>query len=203
MYDINELFLFKYLDPAERREVIASLDDPVTFAKGNVIYDTADFRRAVGVFLCGRGAAREGKTVKATFTEGGVFGAAAVFGADEKYASTVVASSDCLVLFISEQTLRSLMEKYPVCAVNYVTFLSEKVRYLNRKIAQYTGDGAASRLYRLLQSAADEDGCIRSANMSLLAKQTGMGRTSVYRALAELEESGAIVKENKVITLRR
>lgn len=202
MYDINELFLFRGLDPEERGDAIASLDGYVAFSKGEVIYNSGDFRRAVGVFLCGRGAACEGKTVKANFAEGGVFGAAALFGADKNYESTVVALSDCLVIFISEQTLRAIMEKYPVCAVNYITFLSEKVRYLNRKIAQYTGNGAASRLYRLLRFATDENGVVSDVNMSSLAKQSGMGRTSVYRALAELEKSGTIIKENKVIKVK-
>ena len=46
----------------------------------------------------------------------------------------------------------------PVCAVNYVTFLSERIRFLNGKIAQYTGNSAAARLYRLLCDRADADG---------------------------------------------
>ena len=200
MYDIGNLFLFRGLTDAEKTDVgtfLAAHGEYAAFEKGNIIYDSVHFRRALGVFLSGKGTAGDGDAVRASFSAGDCFGAAAVFGAGEQYVSRITARSACSVLFIPEETLRTLMRDYPACAVNYVVFLSEKIRYLNEKIAQYTGNNAAARLYRLLCDQADTDGVIRNVNMSALAGLSGMGRTSVYRALAELTESGNVRRENR------
>ncbi len=203
MYNIEELFLFNGLTCNQRKEIIGYFNDVYSFEKGNVIFDNTHFNSALGVFLSGKGYAGNGNTVKASFNEGDVFGAAALFGAGEEYVSRIVAKTSCKVLFIKEDTLRKIISEYPVCAVNYITFLSDKIRYLNEKIAQYTGDSASSRLYRLLCEKADENGIIDNVNMSLLASLSGMGRTSIYRAVSELEEKDIIKREDKKIYIRR
>ena len=203
MYDIRNLFLFRTLSDAETEALLHFPTENASFEKGDIIYDGAHFRRALGVFLVGKGYAGDGDAVKTVFSEGDVFGAAALFGAGEVYVSRIAAKTACRVLFLPEETLRAMMEASPVCAVNYVTFLSERIRFLNEKIAQYTGNSASARLYRLLCDRADADGCIENANLSALAGLSGMGRTSVYRALAELIENGSVTRENKNIYIRR
>lgn len=203
MYDIGSLFLFRGLTDDERTQVLSRLSEVVEFEKGDVIYDSSHFRRAIGVFLCGRGAAGDRNATKASFSEGDVFGAAALYGAGENYVSRITARSACRVLFIPEDTLTAVMADFPVCGINYVTFLSERIRYLNKKIAQYTESSASMRLYRLLCDRADAGGKVENANISSLAALLGMGRTSAYRALAELTENGSIQRDNKTITILR
>lgn len=203
MYQLNDLFLLNGLSDEERRQVCARLTETVDFERGEIIYDETHFRNALGIFLSGKGFAGNGSATKAAFGEGAVFGAAALFGAGECYVSRIVAKTACRILFIPEDTLRALLAEYPVCAVNYVTFLSQKIRYLNEKIAQYTADNASAKLYRLLCDRADADGCVAGVNVSLLARLTGMGRTSIYRAIAELETNGLIERQDKNFLLRR
>lgn len=202
MYDIRNLFLFQTLTDAQTEVLLRFPTETASFEKGAIIYDGAHFRRALGVFLVGKGFAGDGDAVKTVFSEGDVFGAAALFGAGEVYVSRIAAKTACRVLFLPEETLRAMMEASPVCAVNYVTFLSERIRFLNGKIAQYTANTAAARLYRLLCDRADADGRVVNPNMSVLAGLAGLGRTSVYRALAELEESGAVTRESKTIYIK-
>ncbi len=203
MFDLKDLFLFNGLTDEERETVVAGLGEAIVFKKGDTIYDDRHFRRALGVFLDGKGIAGNGDTTRAAFSAGDVFGAAALFGAEDRYVSRIVARTACTVLFIPEERLRNILKAHPVCAVNYVTFLSEKVRNLNRKIEQYTGGNAAARLFRLLCDKADENGRLENANMSALAHLSGLGRTSVYRAFAELEENGLVWRENKNILIKR
>lgn len=201
MYDINEMFLFSGLGNDALKDATSNIKTSC-FERGEIIYDKTDFRRAIGVFLSGKGYAGDKNTHKAEFTPGDVFGAAALFGAGECYVSRITAARDSEVAFIYEDEILALMKKYPVCAVNYITFLSDKIRYLNRKIAQYTGPGAAARLYRLLCDEADDEGKIIDINMSALASLAGMGRTSVYRALDELIRDGSVEKSGKTLTIR-
>lgn len=203
MYDIGNIFLLSGLSEPQRRKIAMMFTEIRNFDRGEVIYDDTHFRHALGVFLSGSGYAGEGKAKKASFTEGDVFGAAALFGAGDSYVSRIAARTACRILFIPEETLRTVFGLEPLCAVNYVTFLSERIRYLNRKISQYTGDSAAARLYRLLDERADGDGVVADTNMSLLAGLSGMGRTSVYRAAEELEKNGLLRRENKTIIISR
>ncbi|MBR7081766.1 MAG: Crp/Fnr family transcriptional regulator [Oscillospiraceae bacterium] len=201
MFDIKELFLFKDLSADEVSRITARLPAQREFRRGELIFAPGEFTNAVGVFLRGKGVARTGGVFKNTFAEGSAFGAAAVFGAGETYISDIVAKTDCTVQFIPEAALREMIRAYPVCAENYIAFLSDRIRYLNRKIGQFTG-GASARLYRYLADNADGEGRVAAGNMSALARLTGMGRTSLYRALGELESAGAVTRENGKIIVR-
>ncbi|MBQ6568843.1 MAG: Crp/Fnr family transcriptional regulator [Clostridia bacterium] len=202
MYNINNLFLFNGLKSEEITSIVSMLPPPVKVKKDEVIFSCGSFEKAVGVILSGKAVARSDKVIKNTFSEGSVFGAAAVYGAEEIYVSDIIAKSDCTVQFIPEDILKFAVAGYPACAENYITFLSDKIRYLNKRIKQYTGNTASSKLYRYLCDNAGEDKCVDIKNMSALAALTGMGRTSLYRALGELEKNGEISRENGKIKVR-
>jgi CRP-like cAMP-binding protein len=202
MYNIENLFLFNGLSPDEKSEIVPQLDNVTEYKKGETIYSGSSFKNAIGVFLTGEGEATGENVLKKTFSEGDTFGAAALFGAGETYISEVRAKTFCSVLFIDEDELRKLFLKYPVIAVNYITFLSGRVRYLNEKIKLFTCKGTAAKLYRYLSDNADEDGAVKIANMSSLARLTSIGRTSLYRAMDELIEGGFIERQNLTIRVR-
>ncbi len=199
MYDINNLFLFSSLADGESEKIVAALPPAVTFSRGEEILSPPG-ERALGVFLSGTGDAENGDVVKVLFGEGSVFGAASLFGGDEPV-SRIVARTECTVRFIPEETVRTLVLTRPECAENYVRFLSDKVRYLNRKIKEYTGNSSADCLLRYLRGNA-KDGRVYAANMAELARLTGMGRTSLYRALDELQRKGTALRDGSYIILK-
>ena len=203
MYDISTLFLFENIRTDERERLLKDLPPPVPFKKGDVIYDPERFDKAIGVFVSGEAFAcvADARTVKAAFCEGSVFGAAAIFGPGEIYVSRICARTDCLVQFIPEEILSAWMTACPQISMNYISFLSEKIRFLNRKMDQLSGNSMTARLFRYLTDSADESGVIRTRGMAEVARQTGMGRTSLYRALAELEKGGIIRQCGKTIQL--
>ena len=190
---LENLFLFR-----DAREALASLALPPaeTFRRGQVIYGGRSFRRALGVVLRGRAEALSGqKPELTTFSAGSVFGAAALFGGGEEYVSCVRAVTDCRVQFLPEDALRELFRTHPQTALNYVGFLTDRVRFLNGRIAAFTAGSATERLYRWLRANCDGAGRLPAVPMSKLAKQLNMGRTSVYRALDDLEKQQLIRKE--------
>lgn len=128
------------------------------------------------------------------------FGAAAVFGGDKTYVSTITAKSDCSILFITETQLKSIFESYPITAVNYITFLSDRVRFLNNKLCVISCMSAEDTVLTYLLNSCDSDGYANiPKNMTLFAKTLGLSRASLYRVLDNLEKSGNILKENKNI----
>ena len=172
------------------------------FPRGETICGPDTAERALGIVLDGRAEAvsltRE-QTVLAAFGPGDTFGAAALFGGGG-YVSLVRAVTGCTVLLLPEALLRQWFARCPRMAVNYIAFLSDRVRFLNGKIAIFTQEGAQQRLYRWLRANCDEAGRLpEKLSMTKLAGTLSMGRTSLYRAMEELERAGLIVRDGKRI----
>ncbi len=198
MYDIKDCFLFTGLDESEIQTLTAPLGEPVTFNKGDTIYSEEKYRNALGILLEGGAAAYSGRVIKRKFGEGDTFGAAAVLSRDAQYISKITAEKKCVIRFIDENTLLHWFSLNHKVAVNYISFLSDKIRYLNKKISQFSSNSAESKLLCYFKANAT-DGEVEVQSMSFLAKATGMGRTSLYRALEALENAGSIERNKNII----
>lgn len=196
---LQELFLFR--DAQDAIDAL-NLPEPIRYEKGSIIYGRDHFERALGIVLSGKveAAARERSALN-TFYPGDTFGAAALFSSGE-YVSVIRAASRCRVQLIPEDTIRQLFAAYPQTAINYICFLSEKIRFLNGKIATYTSPDAAGRLYEWLKANCDNAGHMPTAvTMTKLAKLLSIGRTSLYRGVEELEKKGLIERKNGEVIL--
>ena len=198
---MDELFLFEGVADDQILQMRAMLGEPKVFEKGDVIYG-GERCGAIGVLLSGGGecVAQSGGVLMKVFKAGEVFGAASVFGGGA--ASRITASTRSVVQFIDRETLLSWFTRFPQTSVNYIRFLSARVRFLNRKIALLTMDSAQARLMEYLTNQAGEAGVVRIQNMTQLAKTIGVGRTSLYRSLDALCETGWITRENHQVYLR-
>ncbi len=199
MFLTENIFLFEGLSNDEKGAIMNLLPEIRTFLKGETIYSTDRYEKAMGVLLEGSATATKNNIIKRTFASGDVFGVAAMFGNNDDYISLITAASGCSVQFIPEKLLRDIFDKYPKTALNYITFLSDRVRFLNKKIEQLSGPDTPSKLLSFLKSSAGEDGMVEVKNMSSLCKMVGIGRTSLYRSLDELEKKGFITKQNNII----
>ena len=194
LQSIENLFLFKGLDKAETAMIISALPSPEKFGKGEEIYNYSKFNKAIGIILSGKAEAIDGSLLKRSFVKGDVFGAAALFGNEDSYISRIIAKSELQIQFIDEDILKEIFKKYPDTAINYIEFLSQRVRFLNRRINLFSQKSAAAKLYQFLSENADENNTYIADNMSKLAALTSIGRTSLYRAVDELTEAKMIEK---------
>lgn len=198
-----DFFLLENLDGNEKNEIISTFSSPVCFKKGETIYNNSRFKSAIGYIIKGTATAVSDNQNHAhlkTFSKGMSFGAAALFGGNDCYISEITAKTDLEVLFITENELTVLFQKYPQTAINYITFLSEKVRFLNKKLNVVSCSGTENTVLKYLSSLADPNGEINNfKNMSLVSKSLGISRASLYRALSDLETNGCIIKENNYI----
>lgn len=199
MFLIEKTFLFCGLSKEEKGSILALLPEAQAFEKGEVIYSADCYQRAMGVVLEGKMLAKGENILKRGFSEGDVFGVAAMFGTDDGYISVITAQSRCLVQFIDEQILEKIFKKYPQTSLNYIKFLSDRVRFLNQKIAQLSSRDSDAKLLCYLRANSDEFGIIEVKNMSNLCRMIGIGRTSLYRSIEDLEKKGLITRENNII----
>lgn len=192
-------FLFQH---AEELLADAAALPTKTFARGDIVCDGDTSQRALGIVLAGKAEAVSSdrqQTVLTVFQPGSAFGAAALFGGTG-YVSRIRAITGCTVLFLPEELLRQWFSRCPKMAENYIAFLSDRVRFLNGKIAILTQDSVQHRLYRWLLANCDGEGRLpEKLSMTKLAGTLSMGRTSLYRAMEELKRAGLIIRNEKGI----
>lgn len=203
MNGIENLFLFKGLSDNEKNEIIKSFDSPTLYKKNEIIYSADNFPFAIGFIIEGSAIAvtnNKNNVHMRSFQKGACFGAAAIFGGNEIYVSTITAKSDAKILFISEEKLKNIFLKYPKTSINYIEFLSDKVRFLNKKLSVISCSNAEDTLMKYLISVTDSDNNAKIPDsMTLLAKTLGLGRATLYRCLESLEKDGLILRENNNI----
>jgi CRP-like cAMP-binding protein len=98
------------------------------------------------------------------------------------------------VLFLPEELIVWFMRRDPIITENYITYLSDRIWFLNTKISALTAGSAEQRLAVFLL----EQGSV-SSSMTDLSHQLNVGRASLYRALDVLEADGYIRKGSKSI----
>ncbi len=172
---------------------------PEFYNKGERVCDNKRGCNGMGVVLEGRLVAvpnGETRAVLSQFSSGDCFGVAAMFGGNG-YVTKITAARDSKVLFFSEEFLKALFAERPQLAVNYITFLSSRIRLLNQKISLFASADSTARVYSYILSHCDSDGKFDDGgNMSLLAKTLGIGRTTLYREINRLCEQKLINKQN-------
>lgn len=163
------------------------------FNSSEPIYSTDSYQKCLGVILSGRvemfGTSGNNTVRLNSAAVGDVFGAAALFGSSDRYVSVVRAKTAAEVLFISESEMERFIRSDSSLALAYIGFLSDRIRFLNRKITSFTAKNAdAATAQALLEKGEDEF----KVNMSRLCKQLDIGRTSLYRSFENLVRLGII-----------
>ena len=90
--------------------------------------------------------------------------------------------------------------------MNYVRFLSDRIRFLNSKISTFTADSAKSKIMRYLISQAEiqsnpDGNVLLTMSCQKLAEFLNMGRASLYRAFEQLESDGLIRRNGKSVEI--
>lgn len=195
--------LFAGFTADELAAAAAVLPPPTVFEKGAVVYGDSAFRHAVGLIVSGSVAVHapegeHGALLMNRLGAGQLFGAAAVFGAEDVYVSHITAEEKTSILFLTQETLCAWLREFPTLAENYIHFLSGRIRFLNRKLAVLTTGSAEARLYHYLLDRADENGVVEPMpSMVELAHTLHIGRSSLYRSMEALQAEGVLAREGR------
>ena len=135
---------------------------------------------------------------------GDTFGVATLFGNSGASAVTkIMAAEETEAVCMSEEIVRDLIGKDSALAVRYIDFLSDRIRFLNKRIACLGAGSAEDKVcaWLLHQLPATGESCTYTLSMSLSqwADILGLGRASLYRALDELEAHGVVMRNGKTL----
>lgn len=194
--------MFEGLNESEKAEIISEFSEVKSYRAGEIIYSAQSFFNAVCFIVSGEAFAEtdnSGRLRMNTFKSGTCFGAAAVFGGGDRYVSTVTAKTDVEVVFLTECRLKEIFLKYPVTALSYIEFLSDRIRFLNAKFGVISSPSAEDTVYNYLLTL-ETDGYARlPVGMTALSKMLGLGRATLYRSFDALEREHKIERENDII----
>ena len=211
--DVREAFevlrSIKLFDGVDEKALFSAIECGSFLQKsydvGEVICSPSDKERKMVIFLSGEAeiyTADEGRSMLLrTVTKGGIVGVANLFS-EEDFVSRVIAARRCTTMEISPQGFGRILENDKRAMYNYLAFLSEKVRYLNRKIVTLTAGSAERRLAYFLDTSIPENAtdCPEiTVQMSSLCEMLNLGRASLYRAADKLCEEGFILRDGKTI----
>jgi CRP-like cAMP-binding protein len=132
------------------------------------------------------------RVVHRTLRAGDVFGVSSLFGQEDGFPTDVVTTAPSRILFLDEEDVRAMVTAVPRIAFNYIALLSDKIRFLNRRLDTLAGRSAEERVAEHLLSGIGADG-ILGTTKSALASLLGLGRASLYRILDLFEKKGWIL----------
>ena len=183
----------------------ALLNDPrcfsAAYAAKEAVYTGKSFQKTLAVLLSGTVCvyrSGNGKRVLLNRLEaGGIFGATSLFGEEESFATVITAQTKAEILFLPAEVCEELIMVHPDFAISYIRFLSDRIRFLNRRIAQLAGSDVEQKLAKYLYECGERI----TPNMKQLASALGIGRASLYRAIDELSEKGLLCRDGKDILI--
>ncbi len=173
------------------------------FTGGEILHAPEDHQQFAGFLLSGKAVVTTptpGKHTLLRYLERGEpFGIANLFS-DDPFVSIIRAHGHCRVFCMPESAVRRLLESDTAFLYRYLSFLSDRIRFLNRKIGYLTAGSAERRLALYLVSLGREQVKL-TASISALSDLLDVGRASLYRAFERLTADGFIRKEGRTFTL--
>jgi len=183
-------------DVFESEEVYAS-----EFKDKELIFYTGSNRKYLAVLLSGAAyvyTLHAGQKVILNHIKApAIIGVASLFGNSSGYVTDIISSGKCKIIFIPETACMKLLKSSNEFAVNYIKFLSDKIRFLNKKISSYTAPDVESKVAEYIV----ENELKNSTNMSKLAMSLNVSRASLYRIISKFEELGYIKRIGRKIEI--
>ena len=204
---IQECFLFRGIPEEELRLLLGEAKaETRSYKRGELIYSSEHEERTVGIVAAGecevlRKRQDGGPVVLNLLGRGDSFGILSVIS-EEPFPTSVYATKGCEILFFTDSEIKHFLEVSPKVSKNLISFLADRINFLNRRIATFSGNRVEDRLaaYLIAQSQAAGTSSLPFSH-GRCAEQINAGRASVYRAVAALEADRLISVANKTVNI--
>ncbi len=200
--------LFNNVDKTKMLKILGNLKySIVSYKKGEVIFQEEEICSAIGLIIDGtiniERIYPNGKSiVMSKFKDGDVFGEALLFSKVNKYPATVIALSDCKVLYLTKNEIIKLFSVENKLMENFMMLLSEKIIILNNKIRSISLKSVRQKVvdYILCEYMNEKNEEIKlKYSKEEIANDIGIPRPSLSRELIKLRDEGLInFSRNKI-----
>ena len=180
-----------------------------TYSKGEIIANEDDECKSLSLVLSGTVEIQRlysnGKyIVLSRIFEGDVFGEALVFSKSKTYPATVIALSECKVLFINKSDVLKICSNEEKILENFISLLSDKVFILNSKIKSISFKSIRQKVINYILNEVKEqksNSIILKNTKEEIASLLGIPRPSLSRELINLRDMNYIEFNRKKITI--
>lgn len=206
IYKLKKHTLFKDVEEAVLVNAL-NFDgtDVKTFKQGDEIFSPQNEEKRLGFILIGEANVYSADGNRAvmlrSLNEGDTFGVSNLFDENSRFVSLIVAKKASSVIFFTPIAIGRLLDNSSAFRMSYIKFLSERIRFLNKKISCFTAGSPERRLAVFLCSQSSKQTFTVSINSNSLSEMLNIGRASLYRAFDKLIADGFILKNGKNITL--
>lgn len=206
--EMNELF--NNVDKTNILKIINNLKySIISYKKGEVIFQEEERCTSIGLIINGtiniERIYPNGKSiVMSKFKDGDVFGEALLFSKVNKYPATVIALSDCRVLYLTKNEIVKLFSMENRIMENFMMLLSEKIIILNNKIRSIALKSVRQKVvdYILCEYMNERNKeIILKYSKEEIASDIGIPRPSLSRELIRLRDEGLINFSRNKITI--
>lgn len=207
---LNNNFLFNGVSDEEIEEIFSYIKySEVSYNKGQILFQEGDNCENIGIIEDGiiqlERIYSSGKSiVLAKLSKGDVFGEALVISSKALYPATVIAKSDCKILFINKKEIIKLCSNNEKILENFLTLLSDKVIMLNKKVKSTSLKSVKHKVIDyILEKSSESNSNIIKLNESKedIAAYLGIPRPSLSRELINLRNENIIEFDRNSITI--
>lgn len=204
---LSECPLFRGIDASELQLLAEKYMTINVCEKYQTIISENDYTRSLGIIIKGSATVTkhsgETEILMSILKKGDIFGMATLFYEKDNYLTEIKACEKVTMAVFSKDNVRAMLSLYPQINENYITILSEKIHFLNRKISTYTRAETIQKVaFFILQNTDDDRNSVTLPySITKVADALGVGRASVYRAFETLENDCIISRDGKKITI--
>ena len=173
------------------------------FERGEILCGRERFLQSVGFLVIGRASVMKGECdmLMSVLHAGELFGAASLFDAGDRYVATITALESTWAVLIPEDRFRRILAKYPKVNENYLRYLTCRIRFLSDRIDGLAEGSTEDRVYRYICKNASNGVFAPEYSISRIGDALRISRTTLYRAIAVLEQEGKIRKDGRIFRL--
>lgn len=193
--------IFAAAGELELAALLSAYAEVRSYKKDEVIYSPQHLEKCIGVLIKGEARVTKDYVTMSVLHPGQQFGAVVLYHKTDYFVNTILAKTDCKVLFVKKEGVDRLLAGNRRFAVAYISYLSKRIYFLNEKIEAYTAPNAESKLLHYLKSVCDANGVVSGISITELSRQINVSRASLYRALDSLSADGKLRHDGKKIIL--
>ena len=199
----KRLFPFSNISDAELQSILNELSYRITtFEKNEIVLSCDHYDCELGFLLSGKCEVRR-KRLKENIllqnlSQYDSFGILTLFS-NEDYPTVISAKCKTQILFIQKERFLECLKRHPEVSMNVMTFLADRIQFLNKKIATLSGTTVEEKVRQYILFQYNEFGERFSFNASRVADLLNIGRASLYRAIDSLQEEGLLELDDKII----
>ncbi len=196
--------IFKDADEKLLMNVLKDYGKAISYNKNDIVFSKDNYSPVICIIIKGEARVSKGETVISHIKDGEIFGAAFLYNPSYEFENTVTALTPLKVVIIEKAGIDKLIQNDKSLSFNYITYLSERIGFLNSKIDGYTKPTAEEKLLLYLKKNADVNNgkCEITVSMTELSHVLHISRASLYRVIENLEQQGKIYRDGKKIYIK-